>query len=261
MLLSAAGLRAEVDDEITDLARARCTLDRFAIRGRSAHLRLRRVRAPGAQARTIGSGQARDGTFTESADTLSVCLPDDPLVAEAALRMVYRRAAMAQRGLLLHAAAFVVAGRALVATGASGAGKSTLASLCQEAIGSQVLSDEIIAITPDGRAYGTPFWSQGPMEGALTESRLGAIVGLRKGEVESVVPTRPFDAVALLDSQCFRATPAELGQAELLKRLAYFSEHPGVHWLTFRKDPAVAHFVKRWMSGEANDQLSRHILA
>jgi energy-coupling factor transporter ATP-binding protein EcfA2 len=65
--------------------------------------------------------------------------------------------ALQRGGLLLHGAALVLDGQAVVVSGPSGAGKSTLAAR----FAGQVLHDDVIALAPDGHSpSGWAAWSQ-----------------------------------------------------------------------------------------------------
>jgi hypothetical protein len=82
-------------------------------------------------------------------------------------------------------------GRGALFTGQSGAGKSTLFTLCQKA-GLQTLSDELVAVTPDGAGlllHGTP-WNTGKpatarsaLLGILTQARAAALEPLSGAEL------------------------------------------------------------------------------
>ncbi len=81
-------------------------------------------------------------------------------------------------GVLLHSAGIVVDGRAIAFFGVSGAGKSTLSALVDE----RVLSDELIAIRPEGSGFvveATGIWGEldprPPVEGSFPLAHLIAL--------------------------------------------------------------------------------------
>jgi hypothetical protein len=102
------------------------------------------------------------------------------------------RTALASRlplegGLPLHAAGIVLDGRAVAFFGVSGAGKSTLAGACPY----PVLSDELVAVTPD-RPFtleATGFWgSLGQGDAPPGTFPLAAVVELAKGDRFALEP-------------------------------------------------------------------------
>ena len=80
---------------------------------------------------------------------------------DACLRVLCATQIMLQGGLLLHAAAVVRTSEAFIFAGPSGSGKTTITGLSGA---KKILSDEIVAITPDKhdrmRAGSTPFWGE-----------------------------------------------------------------------------------------------------
>jgi hypothetical protein len=98
-------------------------------------------------------------------------------------------------GVVLHSAALIHRGRALLACGPSRAGKSTLASLAAEA----AIADELAAVRPDGtrfRVVSLPFWRSRPGSG-----RLEAILFLRHGREHHLRPLDTGSAFRRLASQ------------------------------------------------------------
>ena len=102
----------------------------------------------------------------------------------AVLELAIYRAIEAMGGILLHAAAGVHFGQAVVMPGPTGTGKST----ASHGGFHRVLSDERVIILPDGchgyRVWGTPFWSDGRRYPLDTGSApLGSFARLHHGSV------------------------------------------------------------------------------
>jgi hypothetical protein len=100
-------------------------------------------------------------------------------------------------GLPLHAAGLVLDGEAVAFFGASGAGKSTLAGLSPF----PVLSDELVAVTPD-RPFAleaTGFWgTMGQGEAPAGTFPLRALVELARGDRFALAPLAPGAALRRL---------------------------------------------------------------
>jgi hypothetical protein len=112
------------------------------------------------------------------------------------------RTALASRlplegGVPLHAAGLVLEGEAVAFFGASGAGKSTLAGMSPF----PVLSDELVAVTPD-RPFAleaTGFWgTMGQGEAPPGTFPLRALVELAKGDRFALVPLAPREGLRRL---------------------------------------------------------------
>jgi hypothetical protein len=184
------------------------------------------------------------GMYCVQGDSLQVCIPAEAPAAEAAVRALFQIATLRQGGVLLHAASASFGPSAIVALGPSGAGKSTLARFCLDA-GGQLLSDETVALYPDGRVYGTPFFSDDDLIGAPRSARATRIVWLQKGDQESIETLSQPQAVAMLLAQAYRPAPGEASAEVLLGRTAQLASTAGLHRLVFRKHPGAGDFVKR----------------
>jgi hypothetical protein len=105
-----------------------------------------------------------------------VMLTEEPLQqAEYFLRLVYALLAFEAGGLLMHAAAVVIAGRACVFLGPSGSGKSTVARLAGEFA---VLNDDLVLLMPaPGRwvVHTTPFWNNPGSAAQISQADLGGL--------------------------------------------------------------------------------------
>jgi len=193
------------------------------------------------------NGQRCDaGAYALKGDVLMASIPSETFAAEACLRALFEVATARQGGLLLHGAAVSFGGIGVVATGPSGSGKSTLARFCVQATG-QLLSDETVALYPDGTVHGSPFVSDEDLIGRPQRAKLGVILLLEKGDEERLDSVPPNDAVVALLGQSYRPAPREATSAQLLQRACAFTARPGVQRLTFRKHPDAGAFVQRRM--------------
>ncbi len=160
---------------------------------------------------------------------------------------------LGRQGLLVHAAGFLVRGRAVVLPGVSGAGKTTFTRLAEGREGWEPLSDDrIIARLPEhgegALAHGTPW----PGEGRVAVNRggpLGALVFLAQGSTNETRPLSPAEAATRLlavasvpwyDAEHLGAT------LEACDRLV--SRVPAA-LLTFRPEAAAVDLVERLLAG------------
>lgn len=234
-------------EEIERLAAPRCLLGPFAACPSTFdELRIEPAGEFAGAELPIDGLESRLGSYRVEGDRILVRIIDDPLAAEAALRILWHVAIARQGGVLVHASGVLFGEEGVVALGPSGAGKSTFAALCTAA-GGRLMSDEIIALYPDGSAHGTPFRSDNPAPGCPDRVRLRSLFLLEKGGEERLSPVEPSEAIAALLSQCFRSNDGELSGAETMKRLAPLIDDPGVHRLRFRKHLDAGRFVKEWL--------------
>ncbi len=240
----------EVEDALLEAARPRCGFEPFLTQ-ESPRLRLRRLSDAGPGARPFQPEQPALGAFRVEEDGLVTDAPLALLPAELALRALFQLAILRQGGLCVHAAGVTFGPEAVVALGPSGAGKSTLARLCVRSGRAELLSDEVVALLPEGLVCGSPFRSEPDLSATCAEARLRALLLLEKGQAESLTPVRPAALVAPLLGQVFQGGAAEglsLG-AGTLARLSGLMAPVASFRLTFRKDPAVAVFLDEWMHG------------
>jgi hypothetical protein len=248
MRIEAAGLAAEVDDRIAGQVLPWCDLERFRTSTVPSQLSVACDESlEPARSNMLKPGEPEHGHFCRSGNHITVCFPRESIVgAQQAVKLLFHRAAVLRRGLLLHAAGIIFGDRAIAVTGPSAAGKSTLARLCVESVGAEALSDEMVILCPDGSVHGTPLWSDYGPVGCRRAARLVGIFGLRKGDREVVSIAPPADAVRLLSSQSLRWGRDEPSLCDLLQCAAELVSSPGVRWLTFRKDAAAARFLQEW---------------
>lgn len=181
-------------------------------------------------------------------DRLLAHVPDDPFAAEAVLRIAWQVAVHRTGGLLMHGCAFHWNGAGVAAIGESGAGKSTLARLCRgHPAHASLLTDEIVHLTLDGRAFGTPFRSDADNAGTPGPARLRTLVLLRHGDVERLEPVDGVEALPVLLGQRFVPAISVVSEGEIRRRVLALVDAVGVHRLTFRKDPAVGPFLRDWV--------------
>ena len=243
---------AEVDDGVLELASTCTYLHPYgASASEPAHLRLVRCdQRDGERWIPLDGAQAQAGAYAVRGRVLLTSIPEEPASAEAALRALFQLAILRQGGLLLHGAGVSFEGSAVVATGPSGAGKSTLARLCVQA-GGVLLSDETVALHPDGSVFGSPFFSDPDMVGEVTSARLFGILALEKGDAERLTSLDAAEGAAVILAQAYRPPPGESSAVALLGRASALALHPTVHRLTFRKQEEAGPFVKRWVLGES----------
>ena len=238
---------AACDDRLFELA-AQCSgAERFRVAAPAAtpHLSLSWVEPSSADHWTQLDGETgQPGIYRIEGNQLLACIPPESAAAEAALRALFHIATLRQGGVLLHASAARFGSGSIVALGPSGAGKSTLARFCVEA-GGELLSDETVAFYPDGRVFGTPFFSDDDLVGAPRVARAQRIVWLEKGESECLEQLPRAKAVAMLLSQAYRPAPGEATFEVLLNRAARLAEAADLHRFVFRKHPDSGQFLKR----------------
>ncbi|HYV45096.1 MAG TPA: hypothetical protein VFA20_09565 [Myxococcaceae bacterium] len=242
MRLSAGRGGIEVEDAVAALAAYRCPeLEAFREPGETPALHLRRS-PPLAEGEPLGTA----GGYTVDGDGVRVWMPEEPLAAEAALRLAFAVAFQRQGGLLLHAVGICFPGGAWLGVGPSGCGKSTLAQRCADA-GAEVLSDETVGWLPDGTLWPTPFRSSARFTWrARPEPRpLSMLAFLEHGRLERVDPLSPAEVVKRLLAQVYRIPGA--GGLDAVATLIALAEP--VRFM-FRDDPAAAAFVRRALGRE-----------
>jgi len=167
---------------------------------------------------------------------------DDPAeligVVENVLRPLLAARLLATGGLLVHSAAidgYLFAGR-------SGAGKSTIARLALEA-GLPVLSDDLNALVRDGNGFAiAPLPFTGDLEASEVSSegtRLRAVMGLEKGELERVTALSLAETVSLLVRCAPYVNQDPHRMPLLLDRASEIAVSTARGVLTFRRDGHV----------------------
>ncbi|WNG34190.1 potassium transporter TrkH [Archangium violaceum] len=243
----------QVEPSLLGLAAPRCDVERFQSLSEEPRplpeLRLERVP-------TLSTGQLLNpryptlGSYQVEGDLIRLACSQSVLAAELGLRAAFLLATVRQGGVLLHASSVAFGERALVAVGPSGAGKSTFARLARLA-GGALLSDEVVALLPDGRVLGTPFRSDPDLVGTAREALLGGLFSLVHASSESLEPLAPAAGVSLLLSQAFRAPADGLTQAELLQRVAGLASHFPAYRFSFRNHPEAGGFLRHWCEDHA----------
>lgn len=119
--------------------------------------------------------------------------------------LIFRHLLADVGALVLHAAAVLWRGQALVFAGPSGAGKTTISRTWGGRAGAQVLSDDRVVVRhEEGRlmAYGTPWHGTG--RAALPAGApLGGVYALRRSHQDSLAPLPEAEAVAELVRAAF----------------------------------------------------------
>lgn len=165
------------------------------------------------------------------------------------LRTWFSLVLLERRGILLHAAAVVRNGRALVFSGPSGSGKTTLARLA----GAQpILSDESVALRPapgSVEANATPFFGEMVGGADTAAAPVGEIflidpvrpVGHHPGF--RLAPVPPSEAAAALLSQTFLRPLTRASVEAVLSVLEELVGTVRVRRLTFQPTPEIWNFL------------------
>lgn len=152
-----------------------------------------------------------------------------------------------RRGMLLHAAGVVIAGKAYLFAGASGAGKSTFSLLLAAARAGKMLSDErVIVRLVKGNwvAFGTP-WAGTANIASAASAPLAGIFLLKHGKANRIVPLDPVsaaDRMLPMISIPWYDPDAAAPIVAFVKRLA--SRVPAHEFSFVRDGSAVGHFLK-----------------
>lgn len=137
--------------------------------------------------------------FAEGPAGLWAAIDDTRGSVEAAIQLALEAALLFAGGLVIHASAGIVAGRAWLLPGRSGAGKSTAA---RAAGFDAVLCDEMCVVRcVDGavQVSGTPFWSEGRSLPLQTgHAPLGVLARLVQAPAVGVEPLSTAEAAAFL---------------------------------------------------------------
>jgi hypothetical protein len=246
-LLQIGEWSAAVDDQLFNLAAGCSSVERFRtqLSATGPRISLRWVERSTRQGWIELDGETgQPGCYRVEGDELLACIPPEAPAAEAAMRALFQIATLRQGGVLIHASAARFGSRSIVALGPSGAGKSTLARFCVEA-GGELLSDETVALYPDGRVLGTPFFSDDDLVGSPGVAQAARIFWLEKGDTECLQELPRAKAVAMLLAQAYRPAPGEAYPHVLLDRAAQVAKTASLHRFVFRKHPDCGHFVKR----------------
>lgn len=246
-LLWCGPFKAEVDDSVLALAGNRCLHRSFLTEG-AADFHLKRVSAHPPGARPLKAQHSSDGCVALNGNTLEAHVPDTMYPAELALRVLYQVALARAGAVLCHSAGIAIRDQAVVALGLSGAGKTTFSTLAVEHGGARLLSDEICALFPDGRVYGTPFRSDGRCTPTPEVAQLKSILVLRKEPVERIEPVDTSTVLPELLTQTYRPFVAEeLTAVEAFGRLSATAANVGVRAFSFRKHPDAGRFIADWV--------------
>jgi hypothetical protein len=166
-----------------------------------------RAAASGPFARTAGrdgvltiEGAGFRGAFDERTGRGWIAQPLDLSPLDTFLTAICAGRLLGQGGFFLHAAGIVEEGRAWVFFGPSGSGKTTVAEL----IGEGVISDEVVAIRPEGQGYVV---SGVPWRGHRLSAPLGSLFFLRKGGETGFTLLSPAVAVRRLLPSVFFPRP------------------------------------------------------
>lgn len=239
-----------VDERLLTRAGERCTLAPFLSSSEEApRLVLQAGPVPEGQGAALDPRHPAGARFLIEAGQVRVEPPREELETELALRVGLQLATLRQGGLLLHAAGVAFGERGVVAIGPSGAGKSTFTRLCARAAGAEVLSDEVLALYPEGRVEGSPFCSDLDLPSSRARARLAAVLLLHKGSEERLEEVAPQEALTAMLGQVFRPLPGEASPREVLQRLARIVEQTTLRRFVFRKHEAAAGFVRDWLDG------------
>ena len=241
-----------IDPFLLRLAGQRCFLAEFVDEaGSLASLEVVRRSLPAASAVLLDGQNPAHGRVSFDKGVLLADVPDDAVAAELLLRQIFHLEICRQGGLLLHASGLAVGDEALIATGPSTAGKTTFVELGLRIHGSRLLSDEIMAVFPNGLCWGTPFRSTLRIPGDVSPAKVRGLFTLVKGETERIRSAPVHEGMSIVLSQVFRTALTPLPPAEILRRISEFVGRVGLMELTFRKDPAVAGFLSDWLKNKS----------
>jgi hypothetical protein len=247
-VLEIAGWNVAIDTDLLELAAGRCQLHPFRASNPSLpRLTLRTTSTMPADALVVALPDRARGEYAAHGDDLWARIDRDPYAAEVALRLAFHTVTLRQGGVLVHAAGIAFRDRAVVAVGASGAGKTTLARLSHEYGGARLMSDEIVALFPDGSVVATPFRSDQSLPIEAKRVRGVGVLALAHGASEIVEPTSGPSAASLIVSQAYRFRERDLTQGELLARVAGIVESMGSFRLTFRNHPEAGAYLRDWV--------------
>jgi len=153
----------------------------------------------------------------------------------------------APRGaLIIHAAGYVLGGRAAVLAGPGGGGKSTLGRLLQEGGGGTLLSDDrvVLRLGSSGlRAWGTPWAGTGGMA-ANAAAPVSEILLLEKGDRNTVQRLSDVEAAEALLRVCTVPWYDEELSRAATGTLEAVSRRVPVYRFFFRADASAAAFVR-----------------
>jgi hypothetical protein len=184
-------------------------------------------------------GNLGPGEFVFNGRRLVVHAPEGEFRIEAILRLAWAIVTHRLGGVLLHAGAVAVDGRAAIVTGKSGTGKTTLTRHARGA-GALLLSDEMVQWFGGGEgsksiAYGTPFFSDAACAGAPISAEVDAVLTVVHGETEHWSLWAPEQASRTVMSQAFRA-PADVAPVRATTVLPMLSK-ARLRVLTCRNHP------------------------
>lgn len=150
-------------------------------------------------------------------------------------------------GLVLHACALVVGGRAVLFSGSSGAGKTTTARLWRRhRPGVLVLSDDRVVLRRRGGrwwAHGTPWHGSGRFATPLTRP-VGAVFFLRQASRTSAVPLSRPAAAARLFSRSFPPPWSAPDLDRTLDTCGRITRRVACYELSFAPDASAVHAVE-----------------
>lgn len=187
---------------------------------------------------SMRSGAVVQRPFHDGGRTFVIGFPVDEHVAN---RLLARSGAV-----VLHAAAVVDDGEAIVFAGHSGAGKSTISKIAEEA-GARVLSDDRTILTVEGgtvHAHGTP-WHGSLRRGVARSAPVRAIYLLAQAPDDRVEPLAPAAALAELYVRIIQPSidPTEVGNVlDTLERVVAGARVATLH---FRPRPSAFFTARR----------------
>lgn len=155
-------------------------------------------------------------------------------------------------GMMLHASAVVVDGRAYLFTANSGTGKSTHTGLWLKKFGDRawLLNDDKPALRLENGmwyAYGTP-WSGKHDLSRNARVPLGGICSLRRGEENKILPMEPKESIFQILEQTVRPPVPEL-RGKLLELMDSLITSVPIWKMECNMDPEAAEVSFKAMSG------------
>lgn len=203
------------------------------------------------------SSSFRTMHISEDFTTGILQLPGDRYAAftvDSMLRILYSQAVVLHHGFMLHSAAVVRDGKAVLFMGKSGTGKSTHAQLwLREFAGTSLLNDDnpVVRVIPDGevRVYGSPWSGKTPCY-RNAEAPVEAMVRLEQAPVNRYTELSNIDAFVAVLPGVSVITHSRKLYGEACSSVVEALKCVKVGKLECTPEPAAAYECQKGISGE-----------